>query len=40
MHHRGASLKAVSVWLGHGSLGVTERYVRVIETDGHQFLPR
>jgi site-specific recombinase XerD len=40
MHQRGASLKAVSVWLGHGSLGVTERYVRVVETDGHRFLPR
>lgn len=40
MHHRGASLKAISVWLGHGSLGVTERYVRVVETDGHRFLPR
>lgn len=40
MHQRGASLKAISVWLGHGSLGVTERYVRVVETDGHQFLPR
>lgn len=40
MHQRGASLKAVSVWLGHGSLGVTERYVRVVEADGHRFLPR
>jgi integrase len=40
MHQRGASLKAISVWLGHGSLGVTERYVRVVEMDGHRFLPR
>jgi integrase len=40
MHHHGASLKAISAWLGHGSLGVTERYVRVIETDGHRYLPR
>jgi site-specific recombinase XerD len=40
MHYRGAPLKSVSMWLGHGSVAVTERYVRVIDTDGHRFLPR
>lgn len=40
LHTRGATLKQISVLLGHGSLGVTERYVRLTETAGHQFLPR
>lgn len=42
MHANGATLKQVSVWLGHSSIGVTERYIRVFETEttGHEFLPR
>ncbi len=42
MHANGATLKQVSVWLGHSSIQVTERYIRVFETDstGHEFLPR
>lgn len=42
MHANGASLKQVSVWLGHSGVQVTERYVRVFETEatGHNFLPR
>jgi site-specific recombinase XerD len=40
LHERGASLKQISVLLGHGSLGVTERYVRLTEAAGHEFLPR
>jgi integrase len=42
MHAKGASLKQVSVWLGHSSVEVTERYIRVFQTEstGHEFLPR
>lgn len=42
MHANGATLKQVSVWLGHSSIGVTERYIRVFVTEstGHEFLPR
>ncbi len=42
MHANGATLKQVSVWLGHGGVAVTERYVRIFETNvtGHEFLPR
>ncbi|MDI1437275.1 tyrosine-type recombinase/integrase [Polyangium sorediatum] len=42
VHANGASLKQVSVWLGHSSVQVTERYIRVFETgsSGHEFLPR
>ena len=42
VHHNGASLKQVSVWLGHAEVQTTERYIRVfgMETTGHEFLPR
>ncbi len=42
MHANGASVKQVSVWLGHSSVDVTERYIRVFQTGstGHEFLPR
>jgi integrase len=42
MHSNGASLKQISVWLGHCAVQVTERYIRIFETDstGHEFLPR
>jgi len=42
MHANGASIKQVSVWLGHSSVEVTERYIRVFLTGstGHEFLPR
>ncbi len=42
MHANGASIKQVSVWLGHSSVQVTERYIRVFQTEstGHEFLPR
>jgi integrase len=42
VHAAGASLKEVSVWLGHSSVQVTERYVRIFESEssGHEFLPR
>jgi integrase/recombinase XerD len=42
MHANGASIKQVSVWLGHSSIQVTERYIRVFESEstGHEFLPR
>jgi integrase len=42
MHKNGASIKQVSVWLGHCAVQVTERYIRIFETDstGHEFLPR
>lgn len=42
MHANGASIKQVSVWLGHCAVQVTERYIRVFETEttGHAFLPR
>jgi integrase/recombinase XerD len=42
MHANGASIKQVSVWLGHAEIATTERYIRVFTdvTDGHQFLPR
>ena len=41
LHANGATLKQVSVWLGHSGIQVTERYVRVFETEstGHEFLP-
>jgi integrase len=42
MHANGASVKQVSVWLGHSSIQVTERYIRVFDSEstGHEFLPR
>jgi len=40
MHHRGASLKQVSILLGHGSIAVTERYIKAVATGGHEYLPR
>jgi hypothetical protein len=42
LHANGASIKQVSVWLGHSSVQVTERYIRVFQTEstGHEFLPR
>ena len=42
VHANGASLKQVSVWLGHAEIQTTERYIRVYldETTGHQYLPR
>jgi site-specific recombinase XerD len=42
VHHNGASLKQVSVWLGHADIATTERYIRVFDqrTSGHAFLPR
>lgn len=42
MHHNGASIKQVSVWLGHADVQTTERYIRVYDagTSGHEFLPR
>jgi site-specific recombinase XerD len=42
VHANGASLKQVSVWLGHKDVQTTERYIRVYTdaTDGHQYLPR
>jgi integrase len=42
MHANGASLKQVSLWLGHSGVAVTERYVRGFATEvtGHEFLPR
>jgi integrase len=42
MHANGASIKQVSVWLGHSSIQVTERYIRAFraESTGHEFLPR
>lgn len=42
VHANGASLKQVSVWLGHADIATTERYIRVFvgETHGHEYLPR
>jgi site-specific recombinase XerD len=42
VHANGASLKQVSVWLGHADIATTERYIRVFisETLGHEYLPR
>jgi integrase/recombinase XerD len=42
MHSNGASMKQVSVWLGHAEVQTTERYVRIFvgATMGHEFLPR
>jgi integrase/recombinase XerD len=42
VHQKGASLKQVSVWLGHADVQTTERYIRVFLTksSGHEFLPR
>ena len=42
MHFNGATMKQVSVWLGHADVQTTERYVRVFDTGktGHEFLPR
>jgi site-specific recombinase XerD len=42
MHANGASLKQVSVWLGHADIATTERYIRLFDaqTVGHEFLPR
>lgn len=42
MHANGASLKQISVWLGHSATLVTERYIRLLaEADsGHAYLPR
>lgn len=42
MHANGASLKQISVWLGHSSVQVTERYIRLLADadSGHAYLPR
>ena len=42
MHANGASIKRISVLLGHSTIAVTERYIRIFETEstGHEFLPR
>ncbi|MCC6651699.1 MAG: tyrosine-type recombinase/integrase [Candidatus Eisenbacteria bacterium] len=42
MHANGASLKQVSVLLGHSGVAVTERYLRVLDGQvvAHAFLPR
>ncbi len=42
VHQKGASLKQVSVWLGHADVQTTERYIRVFltQSSGHEFLPR
>jgi len=42
MHANGASLKEISVWLGHADVATTERYIRVYTTaeQGHKYLPR
>ncbi|HWA72815.1 MAG TPA: tyrosine-type recombinase/integrase [Polyangiaceae bacterium] len=42
VHSRGATLKQISAWLGHSSLQVTERYVRLLADGdtGHAYLPR
>jgi len=42
MHANGASVKEVSVWLGHAHALTTERYVRVFTdaAEGHKYLPR
>jgi integrase len=41
LHANGASIKQISVWLGHSSIQVTERYIRSFEPEstGHEFLP-
>jgi integrase len=42
LHANGASIKQVSVLLGHSGIEVTERYIRTYERDakeGHQYLP-
>jgi integrase len=42
MHANGASIKEISVWLGHQDVATTERYIRIFQraTSGHQYLPR
>lgn len=42
LHAKGASLKLVSVLLGHSGIHVTGRYIRVFETEatGHEYLAR
>jgi site-specific recombinase XerD len=42
VHANGASLKQVSIWLGHADIATTERYIRVYATAsrGHEYLPR
>ena len=42
VHANGASLKQVSVWLGHADVATTERYIMVFDaiSNGHEFLPR
>ncbi len=42
LHARGMPLKRVSVLLGHSGIAVTERYIRLFETEstGHEFLHR
>lgn len=42
VHANGASLKQISLWLGHADIATTERYIRVYTTEtlGHEFLPR
>jgi site-specific recombinase XerD len=42
VHHNGASLKQVSVWLGHADVATTERYIRLFEqpSSGHEYPPR
>ena len=41
LYARGMPLKQVSVLLGHCAVSVTERYIRVTETEssGHEYLP-
>lgn len=42
VHANGASLKQVSVWLGHRDVATTERYIRLYTSasEGRRFLPR
>lgn len=41
VHDKEASLKKISVWLGHSGMQVTERYLRITsDHGGHEFLPR
>lgn len=42
VYANGASLKQVSIWLGHADVATTERYIRAFDdvSEGHRFLPR